>query len=119
MAVHPFVHIEISAKDRVADAKFYSEVFGWKIEQVPEMNYATFATGEGVGGGLNPVTPENPAGTVTVYIGTDSIEESLAQINAHGGKTVLPKTEIPGMGWFAMFKDPSGNTLALYKDGSM
>jgi hypothetical protein len=114
MSKHPIVHIELSTKDRVAAAKFYSEVFGWKVEQMPEMNYATFETGEGVGGGFNPVSEQNPAGTVIFYIDTDDIPASLAKIEALGGKTLVPKTEIPGMGWFGIFQDPSGNKVGLY-----
>jgi predicted enzyme related to lactoylglutathione lyase len=118
MSKHPIVHVEISAEDRKASADFYSKVFGWEMQHMDEMHYTTFATSDdenAVGGGLNPVTAENPAGTVTVYIGTDDIEGSLAEIEANGGQTILPKTEIPQMGWFAFFKDPTGNTLALYK----
>ncbi len=114
MSAHPIVHVEISANDRVAAANFYNDIFGWEVKQEPEMNYATFMASETLGGGFNPVTKENPAGTVTVYIDTDDIEGTLAHINQHGGKTVSPKMEIPGVGWFAMFKDPTGNTLALY-----
>jgi predicted enzyme related to lactoylglutathione lyase len=113
---HPVVHIEISAKDRKDAAKFYHDVFGWQVEQIPDMDYATFNPGEGVGGGFNPVTKENPAGTVTVYIGTDDIEATLGDIESAGGKIIAPKAEIPGMGWFAFFKDPTGNTLALFKE---
>ncbi len=116
MSNHPIVHIEISALDRVAGAKFYQDVFGWEFQQAPEMNYATFMSQKDLGGGLNPVTAENPAGTVTVYIGTDDIEASLAKIKAAGGKAIGTKHEIPGMGWFAFFKDPTGNTMALFKE---
>ena len=121
MSKHPIVHIEISAKDRVAASKFYADVFGWKVEQVPEMNYATFEAEGGPGGGFNPVTEENPAGTVTVYIGAEDIPGTLAKITALGGKVLAPEMEIPGVGWFAMFADPSGNQLALFKsiDGRM
>jgi hypothetical protein len=78
------------------------------------MNYATFDTHEGVGGGLNPVSDTNPAGTVTVYVGTDDIDSTLAKAEKLGGKTFVPKTEIPGMGWFAIFGDPAGNQIGLY-----
>ena len=115
MFAHPIVHVEISAKDRVAAANFYNDVFGWEVEQMPEMNYATFKASETLGGGFNPVTKENPAGTVLVYIEADDIEGTLAHINQHGGQTLQPKMEIPGIGWFAVFKDPTGNTMALYK----
>lgn len=121
MSKHPIVHVEISSKDRRESADFYSKVFGWEMQHIDDMSYTTFTSGgEGeVGGGLNPVTDENPAGTVTVYIGTDDIEATLADIEANGGQTIMPKTEIPNMGWFAFFKDPTGNTLALYKDMGM
>lgn len=120
MSKHPIVHVEISASDRKATADFYSTVFGWEMRHIDEMDYTTFATGENeVGGGLNPVTDENPVGTILVYIGTDDIEASLADIEANGGQLVAPKMEIPNMGWFAVFKDPAGNTMALYKDMGM
>ena len=68
MSQHPIVHIEFSAKDREAAGKFYSDAFGWQIQQIPEMNYATFEAKGGPGGGFNPVNDQNPAGTILVYI---------------------------------------------------
>jgi predicted enzyme related to lactoylglutathione lyase len=50
MSKHPIVHVEFSAHDREAAGDFYSKLFDWKVQQMPEMNYATFDTGEGVGG---------------------------------------------------------------------
>lgn len=116
MSKHPIVHIEFSTKDREESGKFYSELFGWKIDQMPEMNYAMFESGEGVGGGLNPVTDEYPAGTVMVYIGTEDIEATLVKAESLGAKTIVPKSEIPNMGWFGMFTDPTGNMIGLYTD---
>lgn len=114
MSEHPIVHVEFSTLDREASGKFYSELFGWNIQQMPEMNYATFETGEGVGGGLNPVQDDYPAGTVAIYVHTDDIEATLGKAEALGGKSIVPKSEIPGMGWFAFFEDPSGNKIGLY-----
>ncbi len=120
MANHQIVHIEIPAKDREAAAKFYNSLFGWDVQQIPEMNYATFSTGEGgVGGGFNPVSADNPPDRVIVYVSTDDIDESLRQAVALGGTVVQPCMEIPGMGYFAHFKDPSGNTIALFKELNM
>lgn len=115
MPNHPIVHVEISANDREAAGKFFSELFGWTIRQMPEMDYATFDYGvKGVGGGLNPVREDNPPGTVVVYVDTDDIDASLAKAERLGGKIVTPKTEIPGMGWFGIFNDPTGNPIGLY-----
>ena len=114
MSNRPIVHVEISAKDLEKAGKFYSEIFGWKVEQIPEMNYATFEAEGGPGGGFNPVNDGNPAGTVIVYVGTDDIDADLAKAESLGGKTIVPKTVIPQMGWFGIFEDPSGNRLGLY-----
>jgi predicted enzyme related to lactoylglutathione lyase len=115
MSEHPIVHIEFSADDRQAAGKFYQDVFGWEITDYPEMDYTMFEYEEGRGGGFNTVSEENPAGTVMVYIQAEDIEATLAKIEANGGKTILPKSEIPNTGWFAFFSDPTGNTVALYK----
>ena len=114
MAQHPIVHIEFSAKDREAAGKFYADVFGWQVQQMPEMDYATFEAEGGPGGGFNPLTDDNPAGTVTVYIETDDIDATLARIAARGGKMVQPKAEIPAYGWMGIFADPTGNKVGLY-----
>ena len=115
MSKHPVVHVDISANDLQAASKFYQELFDWNIHHIPEINYATFDYGvEGVGGGLNPVGENNPAGTVVVYIDTEDIEADLAKVGKLGGKIVVKKTEITEMGWFAMFSDPTGNLLGLY-----
>ena len=81
---------------------------------MPEMDYAMFDTGEGLGGGLNPVKDDYPAGTVMVYVGSDDIDATLAKVEQLGGKTLVPKSEIPGQGWFGMFSDPTGNTIGLF-----
>jgi predicted enzyme related to lactoylglutathione lyase len=120
MSKHPIVHVEISAVDRQASAQFYQELFGWQVKEFPEMNYTSFATGEDeVGGGFNPVNEENPAGTIMIYINTDDIAASLRQVDALGGKALMQPMQIPGVGLFATFKDPAGNTLALLQPDPM
>lgn len=118
MAGHPIVHIEIPAASASAAGTFYNEVFGWKIEADPTFNYVQFRSEGGPGGGFvepGATAPvEYKIDRLLVYLNTDDIEASLAAVEAHGGKTVLPKTEIPGIGWWAVFTDPSGNHLALY-----
>lgn len=110
---HPIVHVEISASDLKEAADFYSTVFGWEMNEYPEMNYITFETGYGPGGGLNPVTDISPAGKILVYIDTDDLDATLAAIEGRGGKVLSPKLEIPTIGWMATFSDPTGNVLAL------
>ena len=117
MSAHNIVHVEIPSTDPKANAKFYSDAFGWKLEHSPEFDYWQFRPEALPGGGFPGVGEPSGGkiGEVLVYIDTDDIEASLAQIESLGGKTLAPKMEIPGTGWFAFFQDPSGNKLALYK----
>jgi uncharacterized protein len=115
MTTYPVNHLEIAATDPNAAAEFYKAVFGWKIEVEETMNYVQFAAEEGgVGGAFTEVSENNPAGTVLAYVTTDDIEASLAKIESNGGKSIMPKTEIPGIGWFGVFSDTTGGTLGLF-----
>lgn len=114
MSTHPIVHIEISTKDAPASAKFYSEVFGWKIEVDPRFNYHQFAGEGGPGGGFVNVDEHTKAGDVIPYLAADDIDAMLRKVERTGGKVLQPKTEIPGVGWFAFFADPTGNRIGLY-----
>lgn len=113
---HQIVHIELSAKDLNKAGDFYNQLFGWTIQQLPELNYATWQPDRGPGGGLNPVTNSNPAGTVLVYVGSLDIDADLRKAEQLGGKVIMQKTEMPDIGWFGIFQDPTGNRIALYTD---
>ncbi len=115
MTSHPIVHIEISAKDPAAASKFYSELYGWKIEVDPQFNYHQFAAEGGPGGAFVEADGQQyQAGDIVPYITTDDIDVFLKKAESLGGKALLPKTEIPGQGWFAFFADPTGNRIGLY-----
>ncbi len=114
MSQHPIVHIEMAAGDLDQVSRFYAQVFGWKVEHIPEMNHSTFEAEGGPGGGFAPVGEFHKPGDVIPYIGTDDIEATLARVEAEGGKVLQPKAEILGTGWFALFADPSGNRDGLY-----
>jgi predicted enzyme related to lactoylglutathione lyase len=112
---HPIVHVEIPTTSNDDARRFYSALFGWNVQVYPEMDYAMFEAEGGPGGGFPKVDNElvKPGG-VLVYVGTDDIDASLSKAESLGGSTVVPKTEIPGVGWFGIFSDPTGNRIALY-----
>ena len=117
MADHNIVHVEFPAADPKEAAGFYTELFGWKHEEY-QGGYWMFDSGNGTGGGYNPIGAsglfEVKPGEVLVYVETDDVEESLAKAESLGAKTIAPKTAIPGMGWYAVFQDPTGNKVGLY-----
>ena len=118
------VHFEIPFDDKARAVKFYSEALGWKLTDMPEMNYViaeTVAVDEqqqpkepgAINGGLfqRPKEAPHPA----IYVGVPSVEDALKKIAAAGGKVVTPKTPIPGMGAYARVADTEGNVIGLYE----
>ncbi len=108
----PVAHIEFPARERLKTAEFYQKIFGWGVQDFDDMGYTMLDNGQQVTVGVNQATDEQP-GALTFYIESRDIEGDLKQVEAHGGQLVVPKTEIPGQGWFAFFKDPSGNIVGL------
>ena len=114
MAEHAILHIEFSSTNLAQSQAFYRALFGWKT-QPWGADYALFTPPSGPGGGFNPVGGRCKPGDVIVYVSTDDIPGTLARVKALGGKVVLPETEIPDVGWYALFHDPSGNVVGLFK----
>ena len=114
MAMRSIAHIEIPAGDPAAAGKFYSTLFGWETESMPGMDYEGFRTGTVVGG-FPRVGPMATAGEVVLYIESAGIDEDLRRIEAEGGHAIVPRSEIPGMGHFAIFTDPTGNKVGLFE----
>jgi len=114
MSKRNIVHVEIPSVNVESAGKFYESLFGWKLQHMPEMNYTMWEDESGSGGGFPEVSEENPAGQVLVYSASDDIEADLKNVQKLGGKVIREKTEIPGMGWFGVFQDPTSNVLAVY-----
>ena len=69
----------------------------------------------GVGGAVGQGNEQMP-NYMTIYIQVDSIDEALSGIEASGGATVMPRTEIPGVVTFGLFNDPAGNLVGLVEE---
>ena len=109
-----FVHIEIASENPSRTRKFLEDVFAWKFEDIPEMNYTTYDAGSGPGGGLMSPMQGQPPGILN-YVLSNDIDRDIERIENAGGSIIVPKMEIPNMGWWAGFKEPTGLMLALYQ----
>jgi predicted enzyme related to lactoylglutathione lyase len=106
------VHFEIPAEDLQRAKTFYSKLFGWKIESVQGMDYMLIDT-YGMGGGM--MKRMHPGQQITDYIGVPSVDEYSAKVEKLGGKIIVPKTAIPGMGYFVICMDTENNTFGIFE----
>jgi predicted enzyme related to lactoylglutathione lyase len=109
---HAVVHFEIGCKDKEKTSEFYSSVFGWNVDAGP-MGMVNTGSTSGIQGHIAALGHE-PHQFTHFYIETEDVAASLKQVEAAGGKTVVPPVEIPS-GTFAWFADLEGNSVGLWK----
>lgn len=115
---NPVVHWELWSKDPEKISNFYAKVFDWKIQNIPELNYRMVDTGGGTGinGGIMKPYRSGPwPGNMAFYIDVADLDAYGKKIVAAGGKIMVEKQEVPGMGFFSLFEDPEGRMLGIWK----
>lgn len=127
------IHFEIHALEPEKLIKFYSEVFGWTIEEwkfpgvMEENRYWGVLTAPkdskepGINGGIvvrRGVSPKGgePVSSFVCTIQVPSVDEFIEKIRGAGGAVAVPKMPIPGLAWLAYCKDTDGNIFGIYED---
>ena len=112
-------HFDLYADDPERAGKFYSDVFGWKIQKWEgPMDYWMVQTGPsdqpGIDGGISK--RQDSSDRIINTIGIPSVDEFTDKITAAGGRILAPKSAIPGVGWFAMCMDTEGNKFGIMEE---
>lgn len=102
MSPAPIVFFDIAGPDAAKLKGFYADNFGWGIDA------ANAITTPGLKGTLRQDPPET-----LVYVGVPDVDAALKKIVASGGSVVMPRTVVPNVVTFALFKDPAGNRMGL------
>jgi predicted enzyme related to lactoylglutathione lyase len=118
------VHFEIPADDVERSKKFYSNLFGWKIEKWPgstgggDIEYWTITTtddkgNKALGGGM--MKRQGPNQPIINYIDVKSVDEYSYKVQQLGGKVHVPKMAVPGMGYLAICLDTENNAFGIWE----
>jgi uncharacterized protein len=121
------VHFEVPAKDLRRAKAFYSQVFGWKMNDTTMPSgdvYTSLITTE-MDDNMKPKSPgainggmmklQEPYSGPVVTIQVDDITQSLKLVEKNGGKTVVKSTEMGEYGAYGYFKDSEGNLMGLFE----
>ncbi len=119
------VHFEIQADDVERCAKFYTQVFGWDIQQWGEMKYWMVMTAEkdskepGINGGILPrnrkLIPDAGVNAYACTVQVESYDQIHEKIMAAGGTVAMPKFAFPGMAWQGYYIDTEGNIFGVHQ----
>lgn len=117
--VGTYFEIPVTDLDRAMD--FYAHTFAVEFSREVihgcEMAFFPFTeAGPGISGALAKGVVYKPSleGSL-IYLSTKSIDETMTKIKERGGEELFPKTEVPGLGFSAEFKDSEGNRVALFE----
>lgn len=113
------VHFEVPTDNTTASRKFYENVFGWKFTKWEgPMDYWLITTGApgtlGIDGALGGAANEMK-GTVNTVEVLD-LDEAIKKTEENGGQVIMPKAEIPGVGWLVYVREPGGAVLGMIQN---
>jgi predicted enzyme related to lactoylglutathione lyase len=103
-------------RDSAKTKEFYSKLFDWEIKEWGDSGYGMVeGAGEGtIGGGVGGAN-EGDKPSIIFYVMVDDLDKYLDRAESMGATKVVPPTPIPEIGHFAIFADPDGNTIGLFK----
>lgn len=119
------VHFEIPTDDKERANSFYQSAFGWNLVPMQGMDYTSAITTPSdeqtglpnapgaINGALFPRTENLRTPVITIDV--EDLDAALAQVESAGGSVAQAKDAVPGMGYFAYFKDTEGNLLGLWQ----
>lgn len=134
--MNPVVHFEMGYNDRERMKKFYSDTFGWKMQQMgAEMgDYVVAQTDETdekgmlketnrINGGFYQKTEDPSSQAPSVVIAVPDIKKAIEDIVRNGGEImgamnekgerVMEPTMIPGIGLWISIRDTEGNRVSI------
>jgi predicted enzyme related to lactoylglutathione lyase len=109
-------YLRVPAKDPRESASFYASVFGWSVNADREDPSFEDGTGHVIGHFMADLPVAGEAG-VLPYVFVASVDETLEKVVARGGEVVTPLYP-EGDLRVATFRDPSGNVVGVWQQGS-
>ncbi len=114
--------VELSSSDPAGSREFYSRLFGWKVEVLPDPQYGGYGMAR-IGGkdvaGIGPKQSAEAPTAWSVYIGTDDAQELARKVQAAGGKLIAPPFDVGDKGRMAVFQDTAGAFVSAWQPRAM
>ena len=113
---NPVMQFQMISKAPEETARFYSSLFGWKVDADNPMGYRQIHTGsaEGIQGGIWPAPPQ-AANFVQLFMSVEDVPASVEKALGLGAKVLIPPTMLPEGDEMAVLHDPHGMSFAVWR----
>jgi len=108
------VHIEFKSANFTRTAEFYARLFDWQTEQNGAGSYMKLNGSGGPSGGWVRADLVQSPGPIA-YLSVEDLEKTLNEVEAAGGRILVRSQPFAGGGEIALFADPDGNVLGLWR----
>jgi uncharacterized protein len=110
---------ELYTTDTKKVGDFYASLFGWSREPMPTPmgEYTVFKKGDSQAAGMMQIT-KAMAGMPPhwmVYFAVDDSDRAVEKAKGMGAQVMVPPTDIPNIGRFAILNDPQGADFAVIR----
>ncbi|MGY2744901.1 VOC family protein [Arthrobacter sp. UYCu723] len=116
---------DLQTRDVEAAKSFYSEVFGWRYEDLPTpdgRSYAQAFVGDGLVTVIAPQNPQQEAagapGQWNVYFAADDAQDLSAELAHSGGTLEFGPEAVGETGVMVFFAPPGGGTTGAWQAGT-
>ncbi|MCB1391385.1 MAG: VOC family protein [Rhodobacteraceae bacterium] len=106
---------ELTTPDPDRAGEFYGAVIGWSVAKAPMEGFDYYIASEGgtmCAGMMAPQEDGMPSFWCTYFAVTDC-DATAAAVVADGGTQMVPPSDIPGTGRFALLTDPQGAVFGI------
>ena len=112
--------IQYAGPDSAAARKFYADVVGWNIADMPMQDgssYPGIMVGDEPIGGFSPQPQDK--GSWNIFITVEDVDAATERAKAASAKILVEPVDMPGVGRMATVEDPQGGCISLITYESM
>lgn len=111
---NPFIHVELQTPEPETARGFYANLFEWRFQDVPGMDYTMIAAGGDTSAGLmRAKIPGGPSQWIP-FVSVDDVKAFTTRARSLGAVVVKGPAEAPGYGWYSVLADPTGATFGIW-----
>jgi predicted enzyme related to lactoylglutathione lyase len=114
-------HFSINADDPARARRFYEKIFGWTFQPWGPPGFWMIGMGGPEGGVLGSLqrrrelAPGLELHGLECTFAVDDVEKVAAAVRASGGRILMERTVLTGIGELIFFQDPEGNVAGAMR----